>query len=379
MHLSHFHLTRLQELPTLFTSHTLSLVARSLVGIFIPIYLFQLGFSLTEIFLFFFGFYLADVPFRFYGPRLLVKIGAHKSMVVGLAGSFAFFILLAKLAAHPGLLWAIIPLGGVSSFYWLGFHAIFSASLSRQKVGRLVSLMSLVILITSSLAPAIGGIVATLFGPPALYVAAAILFLLAAAVLVTSRDTVQVSAVNWKQVPWRSIKQDLIANASTGVISNSIETLVWPLFIFFLIPSYAGVGGLSAILVLSSALVTVYVGKREESKGEAHYMKQGSLVYGLTNLLRPLVASSTGVFGANLFAGAGKSYLQVAYSSRYYKNSQRYSPIEYIAAMELALSVANALFCLLLAALAIFAPNKIVLIVGLLAAVPLSYGINRMR
>jgi MFS family permease len=376
---THYHLTRLGGLRSLFATQALTSTARGLVGIFVPIYLHQLGFSLAEVFLFFAGFYVSEAVFRFLGPKLLSKLGVHGSMVLGMAGSLSFFLLLAQVASHHWLLWILVPIEGLSSLYWLGFHTTFSASLAHRNVGKVVSLLGLMMLFASSLTPALGGAVATLFGPPALYVAAALLFFLGAITLLAGKSTVKGRPFYWRGVPWRSMKQDLIANSSAGTINNSIELMVWPLFIFLLIPSYIGVGALSAVLVLVSAVITLYVGRREESKGEFHYMRQGAVLYGLTNLIRPVVAGSAGIFGVNLFAGAGKSYMDVAYSSRYYENSRHHPTVEYIAAMELILAIANALFCLLLALLAFSLEDKAVLTIGLLAAVPLSYGINRIR
>lgn len=379
MHTPHYHLTRIQELPALFATHSITAIARGLVGIFIPIYLYTIGFSLAEILLFFGGFYFADVPYRYFSPRVLGRLGANKCMILGHLGTFVFFAILPFLNLHHWLLWLLIPLGGISTFYWLGFHATFSKSLAHRRVGKTVSMMNLIILIATSITPVIGGALATIFGPESLYVTGAILFLLGALVLLMPEDIVTTGSYDIRNISWREHKSDIFANAADGIIYNAVEVVAWPLFVFLLIPSFVGVGALSTAMVLTSAAITIYVGRKEESKGERRYLKQGIVLHMVASISRALSASPAGVLGANLLGGVSKSYMQVAYNSRYYENAQRHRTVEYIALMELTLSAANGFFCLVLAGLALVLSAKAVLVLALLAAVPLSLAINRIR
>lgn len=376
---SHYHIPRLQTLPSLFAAHTATSIVSGMVGIFIPIYLLNLGYSLSAVLFIIAGIYFANIPFRIFGPRALVRYGANKCMIAGMISGMFFLLLLAGAKTTPWLLAPAAVASGAQSLYWLGFHTTFSELITTHRVGRVVGAASIITLASTSLSPALGGVIAGVFGPPALYVAAAVLLATAVVFLLGAKNKVHPRTFDWHRLPIRKLWRDFLASSSDGVVVNDIEGVVWPLFVFLLIPSYVGVGALSAVIVLTSALVTLYVAHREETKGELRYLRTGVGIYSLTNILRTIASSTLGIFGVNFLVGAGRSFIDVAYSSRYYENSRRHAPVEYIVAMELWLSVMIFLVAAALGVLALFVPAKVALLIGLGLAIPFSFGITRVR
>lgn len=373
------HIPRLQAMPALFAAHTVNSIVSGLVGIFIPIYLLNLGYALPAVLFIVAGIYFANIPFRVFGPRVLVRFGANKCMIAGMISGAFFLLLLAGAKEAPWLLVPAAVASGAQSLYWLGFHTTFSELITTHRVGRVVGAASIITLAATALSPALGGIIAGIFGPPALYVAAAILLAIAVAFLFDAKNKVQPRTFSWRRIRIKKLWRDFLASSSNGVVVNDIEGVVWPLFVFLIIPSYVGVGALSAVIVLTSAIVTLYVAHREETKGELRYLRTGAGIYSITNILRTIASSAFGIFGVNFLVGAGRSFIEVAYTSRYYENSRRHAPVEFIAAMELWLAIMIFLVAVALGILALFVSAKATLLIGLGLAIPFSFAITRTR
>ena len=171
---------------------------------------------------------------------------------------------------------------------------------------------------------------------------------------------------------------DFIGNGGSTV-DDCVGLLVWPLLVFIIIPNYAGVGILSALVVISAILISLWVGWREGKKGEAHYLKQGSLVISVTNGLRFLTQTVFQVAGINLLAGVGQALYTTPLASRYYKNAVREPTLEYVFAMQVVSGIAWAAYPLLLLCLTFVLPDKQVLIFGALLAIPATWTIRYIR
>ena len=174
------------------------------------------------------------------------------------------------------------------------------------------------------------------------------------------------------------MRRDAIANMFNGVIIMG-EFSIWPLLVFVLVSTYAGVGLLSSVVALASIIITLYVGRREETRGERRYIKEGLFVYGLTNLGRVIVQNSFQIFGLNLLSGIGRSLYTTPFMNRYYTNSDGTFRLGYITVMEGAFSLGTALFVAILFLISLILPMNTVLAIGLgIVAVSVA-GVRLMR
>ena len=375
----HYHAIRLSELKRLYWAHTIKQLASSMTLIFVPIYLYNLHYSLQDILWYFLFANIVWFIFLYPCMKLSNIIGANKAMGISLILQSIEALLLATLSIFHWPLWLLaIILASAWIFYWPNFRGCFAKSLLHKKIGQAVGISSALTTFAYGIAPAIGGAIASGFGIVILYVISIALFAFAALPLFGSKEIIQNDFFNLKDLNLRKIRRDLMANISDN-IDDSILSIVWPLFIFLLIPSYIGVGILSSISVIAGIVIALYVGKRGHVKVIRTYLKRGTLLTSTTNGIRLLAQSATQIAGVNFINGLGHALMATPFNARYYENANKEPLLPYIFAMMMAAGIANILLFAILLCISFFAPIQIVLLVGLLMAIPAGYMIRLIR
>lgn len=378
-HHLHYHLPRMTEMKRLFFMHSIGSIGAGMVGIFVPLYLLNLGYSLSDVVLFLVSQQLIALILVYPAIALLSRIGANKGIVIGQFSNILYFLLLLTL---PHLHWPLVFV----ALWWAidrvnyspAIHANFSRSRAHAKTGVQLSLFSSIIQVSHSLAPAIGGIIATVFGINWVYGAGIGLLLISLIPMlgageITSRRKLKPSRLQYQKL-WR----DSVSNGFNGATSMA-EFLLWPMIIFFIVKTYAGVGILSSLVLIASILVALFVGKREETKGEARYLHRGLGLETLTNIFRALATNAFHVFGVNLINGVSRSLYTTPYMTRYYKHADEEPRMEYIAFMEAGQLAGCSLLLITVYVLSLFLTPETTLLIGVLLAAPASFGTRLIR
>jgi MFS family permease len=371
----HYHAARLGGLAKINAVHSLRSIAEGVSSIFIPLFLLSQHYSLTSVlgYLCLFSFFwLITQPA---GAWIVKKAGIRNTMALSIVSNIIQYILLFSLATYNVPLYLIAFFGGLSvTLYWLPFRMAFIQLLAHHDKGKNVGISNALLILAGGVTPAIGGIVATLFGTSALYGAAIAMFVLALVPLFMLRNFKVPEA---KPVKIKEILPDLIANGAFNV-DDAVEYNIWPLFIFLFIPSYAGVGTLASVTLLSAIAISLYAGAHEKRKSIYMYMRAGSTLAGIANFSRILAQGALYVFGVNFVTGSGKSLALTPYITRYCINGERYG-ITYLNMMLIAGGIAWTLFFGLLTLLTLFLGAKSVALVGLLLGAPAIFLVSRMR
>lgn len=374
----YYHARRMGELKRLYWAHTVKELAGSLATIFIPLYLYRLGYSLTEIFAYFLigsiAWGLLQAPIL----HLAGRIGFNRSMGLGLLVEGLQILMLATLTHVRWPLWSIAVVWGLAvALYWPQFRANFALSLLHRRVGPAVGVSAALLTVAVGIAPAIGGAIASWLGISILYGLSLVLFMAAAVPLFMGPELVKRGPFSLRKLPWLKVRRDLTANLGSEV-DGTIATSVWPLFIFMITPTYVGVGLLSSIGVIASVIIALYVSRRQ-SRGMSLYLKHGVGVVSVTNAIRLLAQSVGQIAGINFFNGLGEALIVAPFFSRYYGNAENEPHFSYVYAMQIAAAMGDTLLFGSLLLLSLVLSMKAVLIVGLLIAVPASYAMRLIR
>jgi len=367
------------ELKKLYWSQGFSTLGGGLVAIFIPVFLLKLHYSLAAVLSYMIFYGLFCPPALFLALGLVPKIGSNRSMGLANILQAIFLALLISLPKHHWPLFGLSALAAlVNSMYWPPFHANFAKARTPKNSGRQLSYVYTVISVAGALAPAIGGILATIFNIQFVYAIAAGVFLLAALPMLGGHHGFKPESFKLERLKQVNIKPDLSSFGGWGII-ESTEEVVWPLMIFLIVSSYASIGILSSVVVATGIFTTLYVGKRLEAKGERHYMKRGSATMSLTNLGRIFAGGITGIFSMNLLSGISYHLLSVSLFTRFYRHVGNGETLEYLFAMESFYGLTLSVFYSVLLLFTIAFPAQSVLAVGLLLTIPASYFATRMR
>ena len=347
--------------------------------IFIPIFLLKLHYSLANVlgYMIFYGLFCP--PALYLALHLVPRIGANRMMGIANICQAIFLGLLITLPSHHWPLFALSALTAwVNSAYWPSFHANFSVARTPSRSGRQLSYIYTVIAVAGALAPAIGGILATIFGIKLVYGIAAGVFMVASLPMLWGRSGFKPPDFKLERLKHVNIKPDLGAYGGWGIVETT-EEVVWPIMIFLIVSSYASIGLLSSVVIGTGIFTTLYVGRHLELRGEKHYIRRGSVTMSLTNFGRIFAGGISGVFGMNLLSGISFHLLEVSLFTRFYRHVSRGDTLEYLFAMETVYGLTLAAFYSILLLLTIAFPAQAVLAVGLLLTIPASYFATRMR
>lgn len=369
---------RIREMTALYWANSLRASATAFVVVLIPIYLMTVGYSLRQILLIFIAEALVWILFLYPAMIMIHKLGSNTVMIFGTITVIGVMISLGLLPIYPLAIIGVVVFKAMSYLYWFSLRLNFTSATEGKEAGKKIGLTNALFLASMGIAPAIGGIVAQVYGINWAYFIAIAIVIVACVPMLDAVEISRWPKPNLSLLNLRKIMPDLIANAGSTV-DDSVGILVWPLLVFIIIPNYAGVGILSALMVISAILISLWVGWREGKRGEAHYLKQGSLVLSITNVLRFLTQTVSQVAGINLLAGVGQALYTTPLASRYYKNAAHGPTLEYVFAMQIASGIAWALYPLLLLCLTFVLPDREVLIFGALLAIPATWSIRFMR
>jgi len=244
--------------------HTL---ARSLVAIFVPILLLQIGHSIAQVMVYYLIYNAFDVPLNFLAGSLVRRIGARLVMILGTLATIGFFGLLGVLPpGHWPLLVLLAALAALyDTFFWVAHIYIFIET-TREGVdaGRTVGAVEAIRKLGNVVGPTLGALILIGGGKVALVGASVIIFVLSMVPLFRMRDLHDIPAS--KKVAFREFfrdpqeRRDYLSRALFGIHGDASEIL-WPLFIFTVFGTLGSVAAVPTIVALTTIIFSYLVGR----------------------------------------------------------------------------------------------------------------------
>jgi len=380
--LSHTHLSLLSkriELRRLFTTYGLVSIALSFVGAFGPIYLMRLGYSLTDILVFFFLTAVIKVivlPFVF---KAMHTIGSNRLMTIGIIFFIAHFILFATLSSQFWPLWILAFTKAIGNACYYGAYRVnFAVAHTKEKTGSQAAFAQSMILTLGIFAPLAGGLVSYFWSVSGVYLAAVILFIFAGIVIWNAPQEV-IKKIKFRNIPKGAALKDYLSNFSYS-FSGLADLFVWPILISLIIPSYVGIGAIGTLFALLSIIVTIYVGKRIDSKLKKHrFLGYGVSVNFMYNVGRLFATTTPHLVGLGFLSALGGSLVAVSYDKRYFTNAAKKYWLEYLYAQEVANALPWIIYFPILIAASLYLTTSQLLYVGVLITIPFIFGTLLIR
>jgi len=286
-----FHLHRekivFSESAALYLTNTIRVLAVSLVGIFLPIYIY----NISKSYLFFnqdivingiswvIAYFLLRsiftlVSLLFLGNLIFSKIHFQLSMII----SFVFLvteILLWYLSA--GNLFLILIAGVLAGFkvtlYWVPYHIFFLRKSGRKikSFGKNTSTRFFLTRIISSIGPAIGGLIIINFGFNVLFMTSILL-------LVVSALPIALVIHDWKHREHNMVKviRKYVLNSkykriAISYIGEGVDSLIyvifWPILLYLVINNFAKIGFINSLSFLLSSIAILQIGRLIDKHG----------------------------------------------------------------------------------------------------------------
>lgn len=297
------------EVAELYASRVLRLSAIYIIGAFMSIYLFQIGYTVLQIGSFWAVFYFFKASIALPCAMVVGKIGPKHATMASNVLYIPAMVLFAVLPNYgPWLLLPILFFQALSAtLYAIAYNVDFSKVKSLEHAGKEIAYMNIFERFATGLSPLVGGALAFLCGPQVTIVVSAILFALAAVPLLRTREPVKTGVrLSFKGFPWRLFLRQMVAQWSVGFDVFASGT-VWALYTAVLVIGisdtnqvYLTSGILQSFIFIAALAASYTYGRIIDHRRGKELMWLGALANSATHVLRPFTTTTVGVAGLNV-------------------------------------------------------------------------------
>jgi MFS transporter, DHA1 family, multidrug resistance protein len=370
----HWRSRKHEELAELYISMMFRSLAFSLVGVFVPIYLYTIGYSFSAIFLFYAILFFTKTVFGMSGAHIVARIGPKHTIAM----SYLLQVLpLAMIVSLESVQWPLpfiaIFWGMSNCLFFLAYHVAFSRVKHAKHGGKEIGWMNIVERFGAMLGPLVGGIVAALFGPQYTFAAALVVFTFGIVPLFLSGEPVRThQKINFGKFHIKPI----VADATVYALMNTnvvIAASIWPLFIAAFIISdnpFASIGSIVAFSVLLSMLFSGVIGRIIDAHHGRKLINASAILAAPIYIVRFFAVSVSVVTVVNVLGELFMQAKKLPITKSFYDRADQFpgNRIVYVTCVEMVANFSKALFFFILFAALTSLPAKQVFLLGFVLA-----------
>lgn len=309
----------------LFVSNIIINLALAMVQIFEPIYLYKIGYSISQIALFYllvYVFYFFALPL---GAKFANKHGYETGMFIGSSLYVPFYLSLFFINKFSFMFIVAILLYVIQKmFYWPAYHADFAHNSTNKEEGREISSFSISSSLMFVFGPVFGGLIITFFGFNVLFLVSSLLFFFSNIPMLLTRE--KFTKRNFKySIMFKKLfaKTNLRKLLSTlGYAEELVLWVFWPIFMSIAIVSYEKIGILSGISTMIMLLATLYIGKICDKRDKKIVLRLSAFFYSFTWIAKIFARTIAPIFAFDTVAKTAKSGVDVSMRAFVYENAR---------------------------------------------------------
>ena len=279
------------------------------IGLFVPIFLIERGFSILSVAFFELGMFSVMIPLHYYILLWINKWGVKRTLLVSYFINILFYILLFcnnYLIANIGRIGFLFAVGLLNviavGLYWTAHHIYFIKSINGKEAGTKLAIISGIPTIIAIASPFLGSVLITNFNFETSFIVSAVFLFIASFVLFFSGkiSSIEVNLDVGKIIDKKNMGKNIIF-IILG-IGNSSVGLIWPLLLFFLSVKLISMGIIYLFANLAYASAGYFGGKTSDKDGSQKIVRIGAAGHGLSMILR---AFSTTIISLTAFQTMG--------------------------------------------------------------------------
>lgn len=340
----HFKFFKNKEMNHFYWSVFIMTFGGSLINIFVPIYLYNLGFKITQILFFYFLVSFYFVIFSYLGAKVTAKIGEKHSILVSTPFLIAYYIGMIFVGTYNFLLF-ILPLLLASRMmlFNYGYHLNFINHSEKRRRGQELALFGIVTLLATISAPYLGSLLASInFG--ILFIISSCLILLGTTPLFFSKDKYERISFSmhslFQKIKSKENRGNFISFSGYAV-ESIIGRTIWPIFLIIIIGTINKTGLVISVSMLISLLAFHFVGKLTDKLDKVKLLKIGTMLYFFAWVGRIFANTAYKVLFIDSYKNLSEKILHLPWSAHSYDIAKRKDYFEFIVSREIIFNLAR--------------------------------------
>ena len=319
-HHHHYHYSFFQnkELKQFFFSTGIISFGQALISLFVPIYLYKIGYSIPKVIFFYFLISCFFLAFSYIGAKIVSKLGVKHSILWSTPFMICYFLGLNFLPKYPWLFFVLpILISSRTILYWYGFHSIFIKNSKKRKRGSQLSIISTISLIAAVIAPLIGGIIASQ-SFTLLYIIGSGILLLGTLPLFLSKEHYEKANFSskglFKKIFYKNRLGELISYSGYA-IESIIGFIIWPIFLITILLTVEKTGLIVTLSFISSLISLYFIGKLADRINKVKLFKFGTLIYSFGWFFRIFANSAFKILIIDSYKNFSQIFLQIPWAA----------------------------------------------------------------
>lgn len=373
------------ELSEIYTSQMLRSLAASLVGIFVPVYLYKIGYSLIAISCMFLVWFMVRPLWAYVSARIIGAWGPKHAIAVSVILQIAYLGLILSIETISWPLWFVGTVGSLCyGLYMMAFQVDFSKIKHTEHGGKEIGFLQIFERIGAVLGPLIGGLLATIFDPRyTIGLAIAVLVGSLVPIFLSKEPTKTNQRIIIQGFPWRRHRRDFVVSTAF-ILENVVSITIWPLFLgVFVITAnvYAVLGILTAVSTAVALVAILAIGKLIDKQYGKRLLNVGAYINAGLHLLRPFVTTAGQAFGISLINEPVTAMYRMPFMKGRFDASDSVPGyrIVYFMLVEWVNAVGNIIFWAIVVTMLAFWPDKLAFQATFVIGAILSICITRQR
>lgn len=370
-----------KELKFFYFSISLYNFATSVVQVFIPIYLFEKGFSISLILLFYSIVQIGRLVALPVAAYFSSNFGAKKIIGVSFIFQIIYFLFLRNIEINDlsgYFLASALILGAMWAFLWLPYLVHVSKISPDENRGKIAGKINIYSAVTSAFGPILGGVIIANFGFSYVFAMAILITIPAIILLLLTPEASKIRKINYGLINIRKIFPDMVANGFYN-FQSFLDSALWAIFIFIVIPQYRTIGLMQTAALLISILSFYFVGVLADKFNRKKLLALGSFLTGIVGILRIWASSLLGIFLVNTAYTSVYIAERVPWNVKLQEHMDQEARTEYMAIFDIGGTIITLIGLLVLSILFASMPIKESLVLGLIIASISGLFVNFMR
>lgn len=342
MHSTHFHrhhhhhilhAPHLHGLWGMYLNEFFRRIATSLVGIYIPLFIWHTSHTLSFIPMYYVIFGLVALAFQVPVGFVIKRIGVDRSLFVGSIARIGFIVSLIFAQSHIHFIWlSAVFFGLAQPFEWLPFHYVIAKlSQKNQKYGSAAGGTILMSLLASAISPLVGGMIIAWYGYTWMYIFAGCFCIVSG--LVPFFDDYRAYGMHISRKKINTLlhtgtSRKLFTSFFLWLWGDMTYLMIWPVYLYAVMKTFELTGFIQTISILGSGLVILIVSKQVDQK---HFkmIKFGSVVSILSWLFRIVVAHPVVLSLAEVLYNISGNMIWTPINALFYAHSAKRYTLDY--------------------------------------------------